>query len=125
MLLCRQFPWIWHEFLASRSIWSKADCIYRLHCVCCWKQGRDERWLTFCSALVGAVLQTAAQNIEMLFVGRVIGGIASGLVFGVCPMFMSEISPPEFRGRVGGLYNLNINLGYTCESERAACSLKC
>ena len=27
-------------------------------------------------------------------------------------MFMSEISPPEFRGRVGGLYNLNINLGY-------------
>jgi MFS family permease len=27
-------------------------------------------------------------------------------------MFMSEISPPEVRGRVGGLYNLNINLGY-------------
>jgi MFS family permease len=69
--------------------------------------------LTFTSALVGAVLQTAAQNIEMLFVGRVIGGVASGIVFGVAPMFMSEISPPEFRGRVGGLYNLNINLGYT------------
>ncbi|KIW08633.1 uncharacterized protein PV09_00589 [Verruconis gallopava] len=64
-------------------------------------------------AIVGAILQTAAQNIEMLFVGRVIGGVASGIVFGVCPMFMSEISPPEFRGRVGGLYNLNINLGYT------------
>lgn len=72
--------------------------------------------LTSTSAIVGALLQTAAINIEMLFVGRVIGGIASGLVFGVCPMFMSEISPPEFRGRVGGLYNLNINLGYTCES---------
>ena len=26
---------------------------------------------------------------------------------------MSEISPPEYRGRVGGLYNLNINGGYT------------
>ncbi|ORY01682.1 MFS transporter [Clohesyomyces aquaticus] len=64
-------------------------------------------------AVVGAILQTAAINIEMLFVGRVIGGIASGIVFGVCPMFMSEISPPEFRGRVGGLYSLNINLGYT------------
>lgn len=72
--------------------------------------------LTSTSAIVGAILQTAAQNIEMLFVGRVIGGIASGLIFGVCPMFMSEISPPEFRGRVGGLYNLNINLGYTCGS---------
>jgi MFS family permease len=72
-----------------------------------------QRSLTFISAIVGAILQTAAQNIEMLFVGRVVGGVASGLVFGVCPMFMSEISPPEFRGRVGGLYNLNINLGYT------------
>lgn len=69
-----------------------------------------------CRAVVGAILQTAAVNIGMLFVGRVVGGIASGLVFGVCPMFMSEISPPEFRGRVGGLYNLNINLGYTCRS---------
>lgn len=54
-------------------------------------------------------------NLEMLLVGRVIGGVASGIVFGVCPMFMSEISPPEFRGAVGGLYNLNINIGYTCE----------
>lgn len=67
---------------------------------------------------MGAILQTAAQNIEMLFVGRVIGGIASGLVFGVCPMFMSEISPASFRGRVGGLYNLNINLGYARESSK-------
>ena len=65
------------------------------------------------SAIVGAILQTAAVNLEMLFVGRVIGGVASGIVFGVCPMFMSEISPPEFRGAVGGLYNININLGYT------------
>ena len=69
--------------------------------------------LTCISAIVGAILQTAAQNIEMLFVGRVIGGIGSGLVFGVCPMFMSEISPPAFRGMVGGLYNVNTNLGYT------------
>jgi predicted MFS family arabinose efflux permease len=35
------------------------------------------------SAIVGAILQTAAINLEMLFVGRVIGGIASGLIFGV------------------------------------------
>ena len=71
------------------------------------------RPLTDSSALIGAVLQTAAQNMEMLFVGRVVGGVASGIIFGVCPMFMSEISPPEFRGRVGGLYNININCGYT------------
>ena len=72
--------------------------------------------LTCTSAIVGALLQTAAQNIEMLFVGRVIGGVGTGLVFGVCPVFMSEISPPAFRGMVGGLYNMNTNLGYTGRS---------
>jgi MFS family permease len=77
------------------------------------------------SAVIGAVLQTAAMNLEMLFVGRVIGGIASGIVFGVCPMFMSEISPPEFRGRVGGLYNLNINLGYTCQYRQSDHQMLC
>ncbi len=35
--------------------------------------------LTPFSAIVGAILQTASQNISMLFVGRVIGSIAPGL----------------------------------------------
>jgi MFS family permease len=93
----------------------KEEChLHRLCYVGACAYFASEGWLTSVSAVIGAVLQTAAMNLEMLFVGRVIGGIASGIVFGVCPMFMSEISPPEFRGRVGGLYNLNINLGYTC-----------
>ena len=55
-------------------------------------------------SLVGAALQTGARNQGMLFGGRVIGGIACGMIHSVCPLYASEISPPEIRGRVGGLY---------------------
>jgi MFS family permease len=114
MLLRRQLLRFWVKLLVAGSIWSEANNLHRLCHVCSsLPLNHGRRPLTDTSALVGAVLQTAAQNIEMLFVGRVIGGVASGIIFGVCPMFMSEISPPEFRGRVGGLYNININCGYT------------
>jgi MFS family permease len=55
-------------------------------------------------SLLGVALQTGAQNQGMLFSGRVIGGIACGIIYSVCPLYASEISPPEIRGRVGGLY---------------------
>jgi MFS family permease len=55
-------------------------------------------------ALVGTTLQTAAVNQGMLFSGRIVGGFACGIVLSVCPPYASEISTPEIRGRVGGLY---------------------
>lgn len=33
-------------------------------------------------------------------------------IYAVCPMYASEISPPHVRGRVGGLYAINVNLAY-------------
>ncbi|KIX10172.1 uncharacterized protein Z518_01253 [Rhinocladiella mackenziei CBS 650.93] len=61
-------------------------------------------------SVVGITLQTAAVNFPMLLVGRIIGGIATGIIFGICPVYASEISPPNIRGRVGALYALNISL---------------
>ena len=55
-------------------------------------------------SVVGVTLQTAAQNYPMFMVGRTIGGIASGIVFSVCPAYVSELSPAQVRGRVGALY---------------------
>ena len=55
-------------------------------------------------AVVAAVIQTAAQNLGMLLAGRTLGGFACGIIFSLCPAYASEISPPEVRGRVGGLY---------------------
>ncbi|OQV05524.1 hypothetical protein CLAIMM_10251 [Cladophialophora immunda] len=61
-------------------------------------------------SVVGIILQTAAVNFAMLLVGRIIGGIATGIIFTICPVYASEISPPHIRGRVGALYALNISL---------------
>jgi MFS family permease len=55
-------------------------------------------------SLLGAALQTGATGQGMLMGGRVVGGLACGIVYSVCPLYASEISPPEIRGRVGGLY---------------------
>lgn len=58
------------------------------------------------TSLLAAALQTGAPNFAALCAGRVIGGFASGLIFVVCPVYASEISPPKVRGRIGGLYSL-------------------
>jgi MFS family permease len=55
-------------------------------------------------AIVGIALQTASNSFPLFCTGRVIGGVASGLIFSVCPVYASEISPPELRGRVAGIY---------------------
>lgn len=57
-------------------------------------------------------MQTGATNFPVFIVGRVIGGIACGIIFSVCPTYASEISSPEIRGRVGALYGFNVNFAY-------------
>jgi MFS family permease len=54
--------------------------------------------------VIGVTLQAAAQNYSMFMVGRTIGGLACGVVFSICPIYASELSPAHFRGRVGGFY---------------------
>jgi MFS family permease len=55
-------------------------------------------------SLLGCGMQTGAQGLTVLLVGRAIGGLACGLVWSCCPMYASEVSPPHLRGFVGGLY---------------------
>jgi MFS family permease len=65
-----------------------------------------------CISIVGIILQTASVNFAMFIVGRVVGGIACGIIFALCPVYASEISPPFIRGRVAALYSLNISFSY-------------
>lgn len=55
-------------------------------------------------SLIANALQTGAPNFGAFCAGRVIGGIASGLMLVVCPAYASEISPPRMRGRIGGFF---------------------
>ncbi|KAI1074744.1 general substrate transporter [Whalleya microplaca] len=60
---------------------------------------------------IGAILQTAAVNYEMLVVGRTIGGIGVGTLALAAPLYVSEIAPPNLRGTLLVLEASSIVLG--------------
>jgi sugar porter (SP) family MFS transporter len=77
------------------------------------KLGRKKTiWIASFLALVGAILQTAAVNIPMFIVGRIVAGYAIGLVYAVSSIYNAEIAPPEIRGVTVGLQTQLISTGY-------------
>ncbi|KAE8142399.1 general substrate transporter [Aspergillus pseudotamarii] len=60
---------------------------------------------------IGAILQTAAVNYDMLVAGRFIGGIGVGTLAMGAPLYISEISPPNMRGTLLVLESISISLG--------------
>ena len=60
----------------------------------------------------GAVILTAAINIPMLYVGRLIAGIGCGAVANNTPLYLSEISPASVRGRYTSISNVMEDLGF-------------
>ncbi|KAK6543542.1 High-affinity glucose transporter rgt2 [Orbilia ellipsospora] len=60
---------------------------------------------------VGVVFQTAATEIIMLVVGRLIAGWGVGLLSAQVPMYQSETSPKWIRGAIVGSYQLAITIG--------------
>ena len=77
-------------------------------------------WIASTLALVGAVLQTAAVNIEMFLVGRILAGFAIGLVYAVSSIYNAEIAPPKIRGIVVGLQTQLISIGYASSNWMGA-----
>jgi len=64
-----------------------------------------------CIFIVGSILQAAAKNEAMIFVGRILAGFAIGMLSHVVPMYQSEISPPEIRGSLVALQQFAITVG--------------
>ncbi|RDW89682.1 hypothetical protein BP6252_01714 [Coleophoma cylindrospora] len=60
---------------------------------------------------LGSALCGGAQNITYLFAGRIIAGIAVGQISHVVPLYLAEISPPEFRGALVSCHQLGITAG--------------
>ncbi|KAK5167459.1 uncharacterized protein LTR77_007158 [Saxophila tyrrhenica] len=63
-------------------------------------------------AIIGTTLQTAAVNVGMLITGRLIAGLAIGIIYFAIPQYQSEIAPPEHRGSIVGLHPQFIGFGY-------------
>ncbi len=77
------------------------------------KLGRKRTiWLASTLALAGAILQTAAVNMPMFLVGRIIAGFAIGLVYAVASIYNAEIAPPKIRGVMVAMQTLLIASGY-------------
>lgn len=74
--------------------------------------GRKKTLMIIAIMFVVSAIGCAASNGLPLFVlFRFIGGIAVGASSVVGPMYISEIAPPNLRGRLAGSFQLNIVLG--------------
>ncbi|KAK5136935.1 hypothetical protein LTR08_001442 [Meristemomyces frigidus] len=61
--------------------------------------------------ILGCVIVSAAQNIPMLIVGRIINGFCVGICSAQVPVYISEIAPPTKRGRLVGAQQWAITWG--------------
>ena len=61
---------------------------------------------------LSAVLSAMATSYEMLYVARIIGGIAFGAALVLAPIYIAEISTAENRGKLVSLQQLNIVFGF-------------
>ena len=61
--------------------------------------------------ILTSVATGTAPNFFVFIVARCMGGLAVGGVSVLAPMYVSEVSPPAVRGRMGTLYQLSIVVG--------------
>ncbi len=61
--------------------------------------------------LVGAVGSGLATNISLFIAARFIGGLGIGISTVAAPLYISEIAPPKYRGRLAGMFQFNIVFG--------------
>jgi len=61
--------------------------------------------------LVSAIGTALATNVTVFIIARVIGGLGIGISTVVAPLYISEIAPPRYRGRLAGMFQFNIVFG--------------
>ncbi|KAK9722602.1 hypothetical protein K7432_002549 [Basidiobolus ranarum] len=60
---------------------------------------------------VGGIIQTTAFSLGHLYAGRIISGLAIGMLSMTVPLYQSEIAPKHIRGSLVGLHQLAITFG--------------
>lgn len=61
---------------------------------------------------ISAVFSALSVSYEMLYIARIIGGLAFGAALVLAPMYIAEISTAENRGKLVSLQQLNIVFGF-------------
>ena len=61
--------------------------------------------------IVGAIGSALANDPVVFIAARVIGGLGIGISTVAAPLYISEIAPPKYRGRLAGMFQFNIVFG--------------
>jgi MFS transporter, SP family, arabinose:H+ symporter len=61
--------------------------------------------------LVSAFGSALAPDVYSFMISRFIGGLGVGISTVAAPLFISEIAPPKYRGRLAGMFQFNIVFG--------------
>ena len=61
--------------------------------------------------IVGSILCALAPNIYVLFLSRILVGLAVGIVNFIVPLYLSEVAPKQMRGTLVSLYQWAITAG--------------
>ncbi len=61
--------------------------------------------------LVSAFGSAMAPGVYSFMISRFLGGLGIGISTVAAPMFISEIAPPKYRGRLAGMFQFNIVFG--------------
>lgn len=64
--------------------------------------------------LLGSIIMVLARTSGTLALGRFIAGLAAGQAIVIGPLFISEISPPSDRGKLGATSQISVNVGILC-----------
>lgn len=61
--------------------------------------------------LISAIWSGLATNVYSFIIARMIGGLGIGISTVAAPLYISEIAPPQHRGRLAGMFQFNIVFG--------------
>ncbi len=69
--------------------------------------------LFFCAVLYAAsgVFCAFSWDFSSFMAARIVNGIAIGVSSMICPVYIAEMAPPQWRGRLGALFQLGIVVG--------------
>ncbi len=61
--------------------------------------------------IAGAIVSAAAPDMAVLTIARVVIGVAIGFASATAPVYISEMAPPDIRGRLVTMFQLSVTVG--------------
>ncbi|KAL5402930.1 hypothetical protein PMIN06_010184 [Paraphaeosphaeria minitans] len=77
-------------------------------------------WSACIVFIIGTVLQTAAYHVAQFAVGRFVVGLGVGSAAMICPLYISELAPAKYRGRMVAFNNMSVTFGQLFASALGA-----